>query len=152
MRKTLLYISILFLSISCRSGESDSQATGLSLSDTIELSRLSARPVSKGQNSAAYFTIRNGMDSADTLVAMETEYFKSAELHESYTTDDGLSGMRPVGRIAIPPGDSLVLKPGSFHIMLMQADRSFAAGDSISLTLKLSQSGERNLNIPINSL
>ncbi len=148
-RQLLVYVSIALLIFSCRSGGTDSPSKRLSLSDTMELSNLSARPVSEGQNSAAYFTIRNGMDSTDTLLALESVYFKRAELHESYTTDEGLSGMRPVGTIAIPAGDSLVLKPGSFHIMLMQADRSISEGDTIPLTLQFSQSGGRNLNIPV---
>lgn len=150
MKKTMLYLSMVLLALSCTSEESDKNAATPTLSDTIEFSQLSARPTAEGANSAAYFTIVNGTDSADTLAAMESESFKRAELHESYTTEEGLSGMRPVGTIAIPSGDSLTLKPGSYHVMLMQAATNFSSGDSIPLTLKFTRSGSKSLNLPVN--
>lgn len=151
IKNLLLCFCLAFLTFSCSSGDSDHQASESTLSGVIEISQLSARPVSEGQNSAAYFTILNGMESADTLETMESKLFESAALHESYTTEEGLSGMRPIGSIAILPGDSLVLKPGSYHVMLMRATRNFTSGDTIPLTLTFSQSGNRSLNVPINS-
>lgn len=148
--KSLLYFTIFLLGVSCSSGETDNETTNVTLTGTIEISQLSARPVSAGQNSAAYFTILNGLKSEDTLTTIESQYFEMSELHESYTTEEGLSGMRPVGNIVIPSGDSLVLKPGSYHVMLMRAKRNFAAGDTLPLTLKFSQSGNKSLNLPIN--
>ncbi|NGP75542.1 copper chaperone PCu(A)C [Balneolaceae bacterium YR4-1] len=150
MKNLLLYGSILLLGVACSSGETDQETTKVTLSGTIEVSQLTARPVSQGQNSAAYFTIINGLKSADTLTTMESQFFEGAELHESYTTEEGLSGMRPVGNIVIPSGDSLVLKPGSYHVMLMRAKRNFAAGDTLPLILNFSQSGKKSLNLPIN--
>lgn len=115
------------------------------LSGRIEVSQSRARPASSGTNSAAYLSIYNGTVKNDTLLGIESEFVSKAEIHESYTTEEGLSGMRPAGKLPIASGDSLILKPGGLHIMLMGTQKNFSAGDSLKVRLHFSQTGTKNL-------
>lgn len=136
--RTIYGILILFILASGCSSLQEKQKEPLS--GNLEITKVWARPAAQGANSAAYFTIYNGTPKADTLIGIVSEYAANAEVHESYVTEDGLAGMRPAGILAIPSGDSLLLQPGGFHVMLMRMKRDIAVGDSIQLRLQFSES------------
>jgi copper(I)-binding protein len=66
---------------------------------------------------AGYATLRNVSAHAETLVAVDCPVAASAELHET-TMSQGMTGMRPAGKVEIAPGQSLKLEPGGRHLML----------------------------------
>jgi len=142
----ILFFAVLLSGCSSTQKEQPRQK---SLSGNLEISKIWARPAGQGVNSAAYFTVYNGTTQADTLIGIASEDAANAEVHESYVTDEGLSGMRPAGIMAIPSGDSLALKPGGFHVMLMGIKRELTAGDSIKLTLQFSRSGSKMISAGI---
>ena len=91
-------------------------------------------------NSAAYLVLRNTTDTADALVAVETEVSDTAEIH-SVTMDDGVMRMRAVDSVVVAAGGEAVLEPGGYHIMLIGLRRPLSEGDSVALRLVL-RSGE----------
>lgn len=145
----IFWIPILLIMVSGCSSPQEKQKQQQPLSGDLEITKAWARPASRGANSAAYFTIYNGTSDPDTLTGIKSEDTAKAEVHESYVTEDGLSGMRPAGTLAIPSGDSLLLQPGSFHVMLMGMKRNIAVGDSIQLQLQFSGSGSQTISAGI---
>lgn len=95
--------------------------------------------------SAAYLTIRND-GPEDRLTAAESDIAKSVEIHET-KMDGGMATMRQVDSIAIPANASVDLKPGSYHIMLIQPVRDLKPGDSFSLTIVFEKAGR--LQVPV---
>ncbi len=94
--------------------------------------------------SAAYMTIENGGDSVIRLVAAATDAAGLVEIHEVQMENDVMK-MRPVeGGIEIPAGGSVELKPGGYHVMLMELKRELVAGEAVSLTLtfEMGEDGE----------
>ncbi|MFL9582658.1 copper chaperone PCu(A)C [Stenotrophomonas sp. AB1(2024)] len=85
---------------------------------------------------AGYGEIRNGCIAAVTVVAAGSKAFGDVSLHET-TLVDGMSRMRAVERLPIPPGASVVLKPGGLHLMLMQPEVPLAKGKQLPLRLSL---------------
>ncbi|WP_312918469.1 copper chaperone PCu(A)C [Kocuria sp.] len=75
---------------------------------------------------------------------------RSVELHE--TVADGGSGatqMRQMeGGFTLAPGESLDLKPGGNHIMLMGLTCSLKAGSDLTLQLR-TDSGARDVTVPV---
>ncbi len=140
----VLFFTLLFVISACSPKEKKA-----ALSGSLEISQAWARPASQGANSAAYFLIHNGTSESDTLLAIRTEGFNKAEVHESYTTEEGLSGMRPAGELTVASGDSLLLQPGGFHVMMMEAVRDFSEGGSVDIELQFSRSGRHSLLIPV---
>jgi protein SCO1/2 len=84
--------------------------------------------------SAAYLQITNNGRSPQQLVGVETAVAESAEIHETQMDGD-LMKMRPVEAVQIPAGETVQLKPGGEHIMLMGLSAPLVASDTIMLTL-----------------
>ena len=100
----------------------------------VSVSGAWVRAAASGGVTAAYLTITNdGLDD-QTLVGVSTPAAGSASLHRT-TTKDGVTGMEPVGGIAIPAGGTVVLEPGGYHIMLEGVVGDLVAGQVVQLTL-----------------
>ena len=50
--------------------------------------------------------------------------------------------MREVDSIAVPAGETVTLKPGGYHVMLLQLAEPLAAGASIDVTLTFEEAGD----------
>ena len=106
---------------------------------TIEIEIPWVRPAAEGRNSAAYLTVKNAGEDADTLISAETPVAEKAELHET-RDEQGVMKMQPVKEgIAIKPGASVEFKPGSYHIMLLNLKKPLEAGNSVPLTIKFAK-------------
>jgi periplasmic copper chaperone A len=71
-----------------------------------------------------------------TLVGAASPVAGVVEVHEM-AMDGGMMRMRPAGRLAVEPGKPLELKPGSYHIMLMDLKKPLSKGEQVPLTLKV---------------
>jgi len=108
-----------------------------------------ARPSAKGQTSGAYFVYENKLSVADTLLSTQSPEAAMAQIHESFTTDDGLAGMREMKQIIVQPNEKLILKKGGLHVMLMNLKQDLKTSDSVSITLTFSQAGEVKPKLPV---
>jgi copper(I)-binding protein len=101
-----------------------------------------ARPsVGTRGNSAAYCTIHNAGSTADRLVAAATPYAGKVELH-THIRDGDVMRMRPVeGGIPVPAGGMVALKPGGYHVMIMQLKQPIVMGGTLPLTLTFEKAG-----------
>lgn len=92
-----------------------------------------------GPNAALYFTAIG--DVADRLVGASTDVAASVELHESSMAGDGTMSMQQVGGLDLAPDEELVLKPGGYHLMLIDADR-MEVGDTVEVTVSWEAAGD----------
>jgi len=148
MKKILFVVLLgaLFLSACGGAAQPDGGAT-------IAVSEAWGRPSPKEAAAGAfYMKIKNSGSEADTLLGAKTEACGMVELHESYMTQEGAMGMRPVegGVIEIPAGGEVELKVGGLHVMCMQKnDAMFTVGNKIAITLKFEKAGEIPVSIEI---
>jgi copper(I)-binding protein len=54
----------------------------------------------------------------------------------------GMMTMKPVSAIEIPGGETVELKPGGYHVMLLDVKKVLAVGDTIEVTLTFEKAGE----------
>jgi copper(I)-binding protein len=100
--------------------------------------------------SAVYMTITNPTDSDDALVAAITDVAGIVEIHESMLGDNDVMMMRPVdGGIPIPATESQELRPGGFHVMLLDLPAAIEAGDTITVTLVFESGAEIIVAAPV---
>ena len=78
----------------------------------------------------------NPCSTPAAVVSAASPRFGSVELHQTIM-DNGMSRMRPVPRLEIPANGSAELRPGSYHLMLMQPKGDFTAGQRVPITLTL---------------
>ena len=103
-----------------------------------------------GPVSAAYMTILNSGGKADRLMSVTSSAANVAEVHETYTQDGGMMGMRPVqGGLEIPANGSVALKPGSYHIMMMDLKQQLTTGQTIKLSLKFQSGKQIDVDAPV---
>ncbi len=85
---------------------------------------------------AGYVTITNHTDQDRTLVLAKSEQFNAVEIHRTIV-ENGVAKMRRQKDLPIPAGGSLVLEPGSYHLMLMTPKSAFKANDEVTVTISL---------------
>ena len=93
------------------------------------------RATAPGQKiTGAYLKITSATTSF--LVGGSSPAAKTVELHEM-SMDNNVMKMRPVARLELPAGKTVELKPGSYHLMLIDVARPLVAGASVPITLKV---------------
>ncbi len=99
------------------------------------------RPAPESFNTAFYFTVINNGDQPDTLYKASSEISDDVEIHETYSRGD-MMGMRPVKNLVIAPHDTLMFKPGSYHVMVMNLKRGLSSGQSQEIALYFRSAGK----------
>ena len=90
---------------------------------------------------AGYLTITNRGQEPDRLLGGASDAAGRVEVHEMRVID-GTMRMRPLeAGLAIKPGETVELKPGSFHLMLMNLKRPLKEGESVPTTLNFEKAG-----------
>ena len=84
------------------------------------------------KTSGAFMQLSSSSDVR--LVAAHTPVAGVVELHEMKMEGDVMK-MGPVSGIDIPAGQSVELKPGGYHIMLIDLKRQLKEGESVPITL-----------------
>ena len=88
----------------------------------------------QGQKATGAFMQLKSADGA-TLVAAESPVAGVVEIHEM-KMEGNVMRMRAVPKIDLPAGRAVELKPGGYHVMLMDLKQPLKAGDSVPLRLK----------------
>jgi hypothetical protein len=113
----------------------------------LEVSNAWARATpAKAENGVAYLTIRTS--TADRLLSVSTPVAKKAELHTMEMAGTVMK-MRPLAGLDIPAGQSVTLKPGGEHIMLMGLNGPLREGQSFPLTLTFEKAGAREVTVAV---
>lgn len=87
--------------------------------------------VAQQKATGAFFSLRASSDAR--LVGVSSPAGR-AEIHEMAMAKDVMK-MREVASLDLAAGKAVELKPGGFHIMLMDLKAPIKAGDSVPLTL-----------------
>lgn len=100
-----------------------------------------------GPNAALYFTAVGG-EEPDRLVAAHATVADAVRLHETITGGDGTMSMRAVESLELPAGETLVLEPGGYHLMLTDVE-PIEVGDEIDVTLVWENGGEWVVSVEV---
>jgi hypothetical protein len=76
------------------------------------------------------------------------------EVHEM-ALENNVMRMRAITALDLPAGRSVELKPGGYHVMLMDLKQQLKIGDLVPITLEIEQGGQRQkieLKAPVRGL
>ena len=99
----------------------------------------------------AFVTIENKGKVADKLVDASSPAAKIVEIHEMWM-DGGMMKMRAVSGIDVKPGARTELRPGGYHIMLMDLRAPLKVGDRIPLTLVFEKAGKVDVSVQVEGM
>jgi copper(I)-binding protein len=116
----------------------------------IEVDNPWSRAVPKGATVAAgYMTIKNTGTEPDRLVSGSTPVAGKLEVHEM-TMDKGVMKMRPLSAgLEIKPGETVELKPESFHLMLTNLKQPVEKGKPFAASLTFEKAGTVNVEFAV---
>ncbi|MFN7037591.1 MAG: copper chaperone PCu(A)C, partial [Bellilinea sp.] len=87
-------------------------------------------------------------NETDRLLAAKTDVAKTVEIHQTRMEND-IMMMQKVEVIEIPANGKVELKPGGYHIMLINLQQDLKAGEKIPFTLVFEKQGEINLEAEV---
>ncbi|MGE8676508.1 MAG: copper chaperone PCu(A)C [Achromobacter kerstersii] len=86
--------------------------------------------------------------TAGRLVGVESDAAKHVEVHEMAMQDDVMK-MRQVPAIDLPAGQAVELKPGGYHVMLIDLAKQITPGDHVPLTLIVEDAKQQQHRVPV---
>lgn len=109
----------------------------------IVLSHAWSRATPSGAKVAGgYLRIENKGTQPDKLIGGSVDVATTVEVHEM-AVNNGVMTMRPLtDGLAIAPGQSVELKPGGYHLMLMGLKGPVNKGDKLTVTLEFQKAGK----------
>lgn len=101
----------------------------------IEARAAWTRTTVQGQTTAGAYVQLTSSERA-SLVGVESPVAVGAEIHET-RMEGKVMRMRALSRLELLPGKTVELKPGGYHIMLLELKRPLKKGEVVPIRLKL---------------
>jgi periplasmic copper chaperone A len=120
---------------------------------TLQIGNPWTRATPKGSTVAGgYMKITNKGSAPDRLVGGSAAVAGRFEVH-SMVMEKGVAKMRPVeGGLEIKPGETVELKPGSLHVMLMGLKQPLERGQKVKGTLEFEKAGKVDIEYAVEAL
>lgn len=112
----------------------------------IEISNARINPPLPGQTTAVAFMRLDNHGDADRILSVSSSASPRVEIH-THLNEDGVMKMRRIDGIDLAHGEAVVLKPGSFHIMMFESN--LALGDEAVLTLDFETADDLTVVAPV---
>lgn len=93
-----------------------------------------SRPALKDGTGAGFMTVTNPGSKPDVLISASSPVAREIQMHQS-SMAGGMASMRRLQDVPLAPGETVVFKPGSYHLMLMGLTRALNVGDKAPVTL-----------------
>jgi copper(I)-binding protein len=110
------------------------KAEGVGNTAGVNVSDTWIRPTVAGQKSTGAFMKLTAKDNSK-LIGVSSPVAGVAEVHEMKMEKDVMK-MAPISSLDLPAGKAVELKPGGFHVMLMDLKSPLEKGAKVPLTLK----------------
>ncbi|TNE33363.1 MAG: copper chaperone PCu(A)C [Alphaproteobacteria bacterium] len=96
----------------------------------------------------AFATIENKSDHPDRLVSVSSPVADKVQIHES-VMQGGVMKMLERDEIVLSAGQKVMLKPGSFHVMLMGLKKDLTKGVEFPLTFHFERAGDITVKVHV---
>ena len=101
-----------------------------------------------GESSAVYLRIENRGADDITITAASSDAASHVEFHETVVVDD-IARMEALGGLRVPAGETIELRPGGAHIMLMGLQRDLTPDSQLTLRLSCDKGETYHLDVSI---
>ena len=107
---------------------------------------------STAPSAGGFLTLTNKGDVPDRLIAIESPAAKQTEIHEM-KMDGAVMRMRELENgVVLPPGQTIELKPGGYHVMFMGLKAPFAKDQKVPATLVFEKAGRIDIEFQVDAL
>ncbi|MCB1160132.1 MAG: copper chaperone PCu(A)C [Leptospiraceae bacterium] len=102
-------------------------------------------------NTGAFMEISNPSKQDLKLIGVSSDVANMVEIH-NHISEDGMMKMRKVEFVPIPAGGKAVLKPGSFHVMLMGLKNDLQEKQVIQIGLEFSNGLKKTIQAEVKKI
>lgn len=149
MRKHLAMVALpLLVTAGCSSASPEVKAPGILIEDAWVRTTDGA----KDQTMTALFAGLTNPGSSDLSLTKAdcSAVAGKTEIHEMVKGDDGKMMMREaVNGVTVPKESHIHLKPGGYHVMLMQLKQQLPVGEEVSCDLTFSDGVTKTVKAPV---
>jgi copper(I)-binding protein len=107
-----------------------------------------SRAAGQGGTGAGFLSIANRGSVADRLVSASSPAARRTELH-THIREGEVMRMRETPGTELPPGQSVTLQPGGYHLMLIGLTRPLEVGQSVPVTLVFERAGPVEVQLAV---
>lgn len=107
------------------------------------------QPAATAKAAGGFMTIVNSGAESDQLIGIESDIAARSEVHESKVDANGVGSMRHVEVLDIPPGGTVSLEHGGYHIMFMGLNRRLVEGEMHKAILIFERAGRVEIEFEI---
>lgn len=116
---------------------------------SLKIGHPHALPTAPAQSiGGGYLKLVNTGSTVDRLLSASTPVAQSVQLH-SMKMEGDVMRMREVGSIDVPAGQTVELKPGGLHLMLVGLKAPLVAGQRFPLKLTFEKAGEVTVDMSV---
>jgi len=128
----------------------DAMAMAVTTVGDLEIMGAFARATLPNQPAGGGFmTITNTGTEDDRLIAVTTDVSPRAEIHEMKMDGDVMRMREIPGDLVIRAGETIVLEPGGYHLMLMGLTQALVEGETLAVTLIFEKAGNVEVSLAI---
>ena len=102
--------------------------------------------VAQQKATGAFMQLQSAQDAK--LISAQSPVAGLVEVHEM-SMDGGVMKMRAIPSLALPAGKAVDLKPGGYHVMLMDLKGQVKDGDTVPVTLVVEGKDGKRQNIEV---
>ncbi len=147
--RTFSTLAVMATLIVAPSAVAWAQATNTSI--VVEDPYARATPAG-AMSGAVYLTLDNKTNAADRLIGASSNVAAQIQIHEMSMVN-GVMQMRQLANgLPVPAGESVALKPGGYHVMLIGLKKQLKAGETLPLTLTFEKAGNISVTVPIKTM
>jgi hypothetical protein len=107
------------------------------------------QPAANAKAAGGFMAIVNNGSEPDRLIGAESDIAVRTEVHQSKVDASGVGTMEHVDAIEIPPGATVNLEHGGYHIMFMGLAAPLTEGESVKGTLIFEKAGRVEVDFTI---
>ena len=147
MKLGALSAALLLVAIATAAQASDFQVGPLAIDHPWIRATPKGAPVAGG-----YLKITNSGTTPDRLIGGSAEVATRFEIHEM-SMDGGVMKMRELkDGLTIPPGATVELKPGSYHIMMVNLSGPLQKGNHVKASLTFEKAGKVDIEFVVEDM
>jgi len=103
-------------------------------------------------SAGGFLSITNKGGAVDRLIAVQSPAASAVEIHET-KMEGAVMHMSPVDNgIALPPGETVELKPGGYHVMFIGLKAPFVKDQHVPATLIFEKAGQIDVEFIVDAL
>jgi copper(I)-binding protein len=107
------------------------------------------QPAATAKAAGGFMAITNTGTEPDRLIGIESDIAAKSEVHESRVDANGVGTMEHVDAIEIPPGETVNLEHGGYHVMFMGLAGPLTEGELHKATLIFERTGRVEIEFQV---